>query len=98
MHELELDVASESLVPAAGKMKTKAYSGSHFPRILTAATKGDAARESTLPDQLWALSWASVSLFILLRPALSLPQKHIYGLFLWVYWKGFLCFEKTCRC
>ena len=64
--------------PAAGKMKAKAYSGSHFPRILTAATKGDAARESTLPDQLWALSWASVSFFCSSPP--SLPQKHSYGL------------------
>ncbi len=47
--------------PAAGKMKTKAYSCSHFLRNWGAKTRGGAGIEQTLPDQLWVSLWVSVS-------------------------------------
>jgi hypothetical protein len=63
---------------AAGRNKDQSYSGVHFYQDWTASTKAGAARESRLPDQLWALSLASVS--IISSPP-SLPQKHVNGFF-----------------
>ena len=70
-HELQPAVTTEEQYPAAGKMKTKAYLGSHFPRTLAAATKAGAEkdRHCLISFGLWALSRASGSLCILLRPA-----------------------------
>jgi hypothetical protein len=57
------------------KIKTKAYLHAHFCKRVSYFNKASAVRASRLPDQLWALSWASVS-FIPSPP--SLPQKHLY--------------------
>jgi hypothetical protein len=48
--------------PSGWEKKDQSYSGVHIYQDWTASTKASAARESRLPDQLWALSWASVSL------------------------------------
>ena len=59
----QLSTRYEEETKRLGEIKTEAYSGVHFYQDWTASTKAGAARESRLPDQLWALSWASVSLF-----------------------------------
>ncbi len=61
---------------------------------LSCNNQGRRSDWTTLPDQLWALSWASVSLFFVH----SLPPSETCFMdFLMVVWK-IQCFEKTCRC
>ncbi len=63
--------------------KDQSYSAAHahFCQDWAALTKGSTARDCRLPDQLWALLWASISFFLPHPPSL----RNMYTDFSWVF-------------